>query len=107
MATVAAAASFPPSFNGHARRHAPSVSSPLSPTATKTAFPSSMKAAAPPPSAQPKSTFTQSRALRPFASIAQPRQGQAKPVKMIEPPASFSSGVFVLNLTQKEFSRQD
>lgn len=87
------------------------ISSPLSPGATKTAFPSSVKAAAPPSSAQPlvreKAAFSQSRGLRPFASIAQPRQGQAKPVKMIEPPASFSSSVFVLNLTQKEFSRQD
>ncbi|KAF9270480.1 hypothetical protein L218DRAFT_976264 [Marasmius fiardii PR-910] len=58
------------------------------------------------------SSFPSSQALRPFPTIAaalRPMQqtGSAKkPVKIIEPPANFST-TFMLDLSQAEFSRQD
>ncbi|KAF9452517.1 hypothetical protein P691DRAFT_205221 [Macrolepiota fuliginosa MF-IS2] len=53
--------------------------------------------------------FTSSRALRPFPSIAQsiqPSAGNKKAVKIIEAPKNQKT-MFMLDLTQAEFSRQD
>ena len=60
------------------------------------------------------SHFPASRALRPFASIAQAlqqpntlsSQNRKPPVKLIEPPKN-QKATFLLNLTQAELSRQD
>ncbi|KXN83568.1 hypothetical protein AN958_01133, partial [Leucoagaricus sp. SymC.cos] len=54
-------------------------------------------------------SFQASRALRPFPSIAQsiqPSSSNKKAVKIIEAPSSQKS-MFMLDLTQAEFSRQD
>ncbi|KAG6902795.1 hypothetical protein C0995_011282 [Termitomyces sp. Mi166 len=57
---------------------------------------------------QRNTSFSTSRALRPFPSVAntlRPTPGKP-PVKLIEPPQNYQ-GTFLLDLTQAEFSRQD
>ncbi|KAG5648184.1 hypothetical protein DXG03_006139 [Asterophora parasitica] len=54
-------------------------------------------------------SFPSSRALRPFPTISHalnPIQGKKPPVKLIEPPQN-QKCMFVLDLTQAEFSRQE
>ncbi|KAK7463849.1 hypothetical protein VKT23_005784 [Stygiomarasmius scandens] len=83
----------------------PFVSSPLA-AAPEHHTPGTLKRITP----QRQSSFPSSQALRPFPSlraIQPPNKGTSnKPVKMIQPPADQRS-MFVLNLTQAEFSRQD
>ncbi|KIK05602.1 hypothetical protein K443DRAFT_130428 [Laccaria amethystina LaAM-08-1] len=59
-------------------------------------------------------SFPSSRALRPFPTISHAFQSSSstssitdrKPIKLIEPPKD-QKAIFMLNLTQAEFSRQD
>ncbi|KAI5124465.1 hypothetical protein M0805_008348 [Coniferiporia weirii] len=90
---------------GAPTRHVPTKSSPLA--AAPATFKSGSTAGGmfPKPAVLRAHNFPTSRPLRPFASIAP--KASAKPVKIIELPESFKSGIFVLNLTQAEFSRQD
>ncbi|THH11799.1 hypothetical protein EW145_g422 [Phellinidium pouzarii] len=113
MATVAATqqpSAFKPLLQ---KRHAPPKSSPLASSSSSgisvSVSPSSKNGIFAQPALRPLRThsFQTSRPLRPFASMTSATTKTGKPVKIIEPPESFKTGIFVLNLTQAEFSRQE
>ncbi|KAF9785972.1 hypothetical protein BJ322DRAFT_1057261 [Thelephora terrestris] len=76
----------------------PPVSSPLVIGASRSSVPPTLTA---------KPHFPTSRPLRPFASIPKPTSTQKKPCKLLECPNGLNQTVFVLNLSQAEFSRTD
>ncbi|EKM83433.1 hypothetical protein AGABI1DRAFT_81208 [Agaricus bisporus var. burnettii JB137-S8] len=83
----------------------PNVSSPLANSTSSTRGQSANTH----PLSRRNPAFATSRALRPFPSIAQslqPSAGSKKAIKIIEAPKHQTS-MFVLDLTQAEFSRKD
>ena len=75
----------------------PAVSSPLAVGASRPSVPPTLM----------KPQFPTSRPLRPFASIPKPSSTPKKPCKLLDCPNGFTQTVFVLNLSQAEFSRTD
>ncbi|KAF5356358.1 hypothetical protein D9756_004231 [Leucocoprinus leucothites] len=83
----------------------PIVSSPLAGTTSSTHTQTTAQRIIP----RRNASFPSSRALRPFPSIAQslqPSSNSKKAVKIIEAPKNQPT-MFMLDLTQAEFSRQD
>lgn len=82
----------------------PTVSSPLAGNSSPVRVQTAAQCIAP----RRNASFPSSRALRPFPSIAQSLHpcNDKKAVKIIEAP-KYQQTMFVLDLTQAEFSRQD